>query len=225
MRVHPVQLQSPSSSRSRGWRADVGHWWEDPFHHHPSLSIPLPAVFQQVREEPLERDLLKSILFLPRILTYPPQIQQCRSRGCWGYSRRQSRVLKAHLPVGRQVYFLCPLLGMNPGRQVYSTSSPTSYTFLSTLMVANSTSGGLGQTGGKELTRNWVENWSCFCFSTWNRGFSIVMSYSVSLQLTAAISIRQKKMCSSSSPPQQLYQWSQLDFVSLFKLKFTFPSK
>lgn len=97
------------------------------------------------------------------------------------YSRRHSRVLKAHLPVGRHVYFLCPLLGMNPGRQVYSTSSPTSYTFLSTLRVANSTSGGLGHTGGKEFTRDWGENWSCFYFSAWSRGFSSVRSYSISL--------------------------------------------
>lgn len=161
MKVHPVQLQPPSPSSSRGWRAGVGHKWDNPLHHHPSPTLCcLPA---SERRTTGDKDLSKSILFLMQILNSPSQLHQCRrSRGCWGYSRRQSRVLKAHLPVGRQVYFLCPLFGMNPGRQVYSTSSPTSYTFLSTLRVANSTSGGLGQTGGKEVTRHWVENWSCF---------------------------------------------------------------
>lgn len=66
------------------------------------------------------------------------------------YLRRHKSVLRGHLPVGWQMYFLWPLLGTNPGLQVYSTSSPTLYSFLTTLIVANSTSGGLGQTGIEE---------------------------------------------------------------------------
>lgn len=152
--------------------------------------------------------------------------RKCRSRSCC-YSRRQSRVLKAHLPLGRQVYFLCPLLGMNPGRQVYSTSSPTSYTFLSTLIVANRTSGGLGQTGGEEIFyKELGKKIGAVFVSQLEAEDSLLFWVTVSpcpelhcsfvslRQLMVAISISQKKTCCSS--PQQLYQWPQLYSVSLF---------
>lgn len=102
--------------------------------------------------------------------------------------------MRGHLPVGRQVYFLWPLLGTNPGLQVYCISSPTSYTVLFTSTVANSTAGGLGQ--------------------TWARGLAAMHSLALVVCVAAlshCVLPAKAKRCPSPGPLQH----GKIDFIDL----------